>query len=90
MIIAVDDIWLCSECMIIAVNGDASGLDYSYPPKEAAEKLAAIEAGLTELGPHLVPVEGEEEFSRRECDCCGDWHHGTRHEFAILGEESDV
>ena len=25
-----DGLWLCQDCMIIAVNGDYTGLDYSY------------------------------------------------------------
>lgn len=87
-----DDLMLCDDCMIIAVNADASGLDYSYRPDEAAQRLAAIEAGLARLGPHLVPAFdsetglGIEEYSSRPCACCGEWRHGGRHEFAILGE----
>lgn len=30
---------------------------------------------------------GYEEFSRRECDCCGSRLAGERYRFAILGEE---
>ena len=36
-----DDIWLCSDCMIVAVNGDYSGLDYNYEPDEAVRKRQA-------------------------------------------------
>lgn len=86
-----DDLWLCSDCLMVAVNGDATGLDYHYSAEEAAKRLAAIEAGLDALGPHLVPAfdsetgKGIEEFSRRECDCCGEHLAGERHEFATLG-----
>lgn len=77
---------------MLAVNSDATGLDYHYKPDEAAKRLAAIEAGLEELGPHLVPDfdsetgEGCEEFTWRECACCKDTHQGSRHRFAVLGE----
>lgn len=91
-----DDIWLCTDCLMIAVNGDASGLDYHYDSETAEKRLADIEMGLNALGPHLVPDfdsdsgEGCEEeigawVTRKECDCCRDYHHGSRHRFAILG-----
>lgn len=87
-----DGIWLCADCLMVACNGDASGLDFSYGPDEAAAKLARIEAGLERLGPHLVPAfdseteEGIRDFSACGCDCCGSRLAGTMHEFAILGD----
>lgn len=101
MRIVQDDLWLCVECMTIAVNGDASGLDYSYGPEEAAARLVTIETGLARLGPHLVTHwddsededndDGKEEeigawVTRQPCACCRDHHHGSRYRFAILGE----
>lgn len=94
-----DELWFCTDCLHVAVNGDASGLDYHYPPEEAAKRLAEIEAGLTALGPNLVPDfdsetgEGcEEEIgawcTRRPCDCCKDHLHGSRHRFAVLGKDA--
>jgi hypothetical protein len=96
MIVVQDDLWLCTDCLMIAVNGDASGLDYSYSEKEAAQRLAAIEAGLDELGPHLVPDfdseadedNGIREFSSCGCDCCGSRLAGEFHRFAVLGESA--
>ncbi len=91
-----DDLWLCVDCLMVAVNGDASGLDYSYGEEEAVEKLAAIEAGLERLGAHLVPDfdsetgEGHEEFSARGCDCCLSHLAGELHRFAILGDAPRV
>ncbi len=81
MHVVVDDLWLCQDCTIAAVSGDVSGI-------EDDSTIAKIDAGLESLGPHLVCGEAEEEFSRRECDCCGAHLAGYRHEFAILGEES--
>lgn len=91
MEIVKDDLWLCSDCLMLAVNGDATGLDYHYSAEEADRRLREIEKGLNELGPHLVPAfdseteKGIEEFSRRTCDCCGTGLAGSRHEFAVLG-----
>jgi hypothetical protein len=80
---------------MIAVNGDATGLDYHYSPEEASKRLAAIEAGLDALGSYLVPDfdsetgDGIEEFMRAPvfgCACCGSHLAGEFHRFAVLGE----
>jgi hypothetical protein len=88
-----DDLWLCDDCLLAAANGDFTGLDYHYQGKEADRRLKAIKEGLKNLGPHLVSDfdsesgEGIEEFSRSECDCCGQHLAGQRHRLAVLGEE---
>lgn len=95
MRIVRDDIWLCSDCTIIAINGDVSGLDYQYgrDTDKRDARLEEIDRGLDRLGPHLVPDfdsetgEGHEEFSARGCDCCRSHLAGELHRFAILGEE---
>lgn len=80
-----DDLWLCVDCTLAAVNGDAGDMD---DPK----RVDAVYAGLDELGPHLVPDFDSEsdvgirEFSACGCDCCGSGLAGTMHRFAILGE----
>lgn len=92
MIVVRDDLWLCVDCLTVAVNGDASGLDFSYDEEEAAAKLRDIEEGLEALGPHLVPDfdsetgDGHEEFANMGCDCCGSQLAGEMHRFAVLGE----
>lgn len=85
-----DDVWLCTDCTIAAVNDDYTSLDYHYGAK-ADERMAEIKAGLDKLGPHLVSNdspdddgEGHECFSTRHCDCCGEWRAGERHRFAAL------
>lgn len=87
-----DDLWFCQDCLVIAVNGDYTGLD-DYD--NAGERMAEINAGFERLteewGPHLAPnfdsetEDGIRDFSSRSCDCCGDWHAGSRHRFAVLG-----
>lgn len=86
MKVIADDLWLCTDCLMCAVNGDTSGIESAKREKEV---IKAVE----EMGPHLVPDfdsetgEGMEEFSWRECDCCGSSLGGSRHRFSILGEE---
>lgn len=94
MEIVRDNLWLCPDCMIAAVNDDYTGLDYSYSEPEATQRMEKIKAGLAELGLGLVPDfdtesgEGFEEFTRpaRGCDCCGSGLAGSFYRFAVLGE----
>lgn len=87
MTVVRDDLQLCEDCVIVAVNGDVSGI-------ESDERIAAVEAGLEALGPHLVPDfdsetgEGYDEFRTVPCDCCGSKLYGSRHRFAVLGPKS--
>jgi hypothetical protein len=87
MEIVQDDLWLCDDCTIYAVNGDMSGIESERRERQVVE-------GVNELGPHLVPDfdsetdDGIEEFSRRPCDACGTRLGGGRHRFAVLGEET--
>ena len=90
MRIVRDDLQLCDDCTIAAVNGDFTGLDYHYGD-QADKRESEIEAGLLRLGIHLVPDfnsetnRGINEFSSRRCDCCTSRLAGSRHQFAILG-----
>jgi hypothetical protein len=76
--------WLCVDCTIVNVNGDASGID-------SAERLAEVESGLAAIGAtgHLSANwdsetgEGIREFSRCGCDACGSRLAGTFHRFAV-------
>ena len=78
------NLWLCVDCLEVAVNGDYSGLGNN--------RVSTIEQGLLKLGPHLAinfdseTGEGIEEFSSCGCDCCGSKLAGEMYRFAILGE----
>jgi hypothetical protein len=92
MQIVQDDLWLCSDCLHAAVNGDFTGLDYHYKEPEASARMGEIKAGLERLGPHLVPDfdsetgAGVEEFTWKACDCCKSKLAGGKHRFAVLGD----
>lgn len=94
MKILQDDLWLCDDCVMYAVNGDLTGIDYSYSGDEADERAKEVVRGVNSLGPHLVPDfdsetgEGMEEFSRTTCAGCRTHLAGGRHRFAILGPET--
>lgn len=83
------DLWLCVDCLLVAVNGDDSGLD-NLQPEEAAKRRAEIYAGLERLG-YLAPNfdsetgEGVREFMRPVggCGCCGSPLAGTFHRFEV-------
>ena len=65
-----DNLWLCTDCLMIAVNGDASSLDYHHGDK-ADEREVEINEGLERLGPNLVTFFNTEEdngFWCRSCD----------------------
>lgn len=84
MQVIIDDLWLCVDCLMLACNGDASGI-------ESPERVRECELGLEELGPYLGPDfdsetgEGILEFSWCGCDACGSKLGGTFHRFAVLG-----
>jgi hypothetical protein len=80
-----DGLYLCSDCAMVACNGE-HGADIE------PEQLQRTEQGLAALGPHLVPDfdsetgEGLREFSASPCSGCGSQLAGYRARFAILGE----
>ena len=85
MQVANDCIWLCSDCTVVACNGEHG--------VELYDRNATL-AGLATLGPHLVPNfdsetgDGIMEFSSRICESCGTSLAGYRAKFAQLEEES--
>ncbi len=94
MKIVQDDLWLCDDCVMYAVNGDLTGIDYSYSGDEAEKRAKQVVRGVNALGPHLVPDfdsetgEGMEEFSRTTCAGCGTHLAGGRHRFAVFGPDT--
>ena len=84
------DLWLCTDCVLYAVNDDLTSIDYHYSGKEADKRAKEVTKGVHDLGSNLVPDfdsetgEGIEEFSSHRCDACGTRLAGERHRFATL------
>lgn len=76
---------LCSDCMIVAINGDTTGIS-------SDERRAEVIAGLERLGTvgHLTPDfdtetgRGFVDFARGPCGCCRSPLAGAFHDFAIF------
>jgi hypothetical protein len=89
-----DDLWLCDDCTLYAVNDDLTGIDYYLSGAEAEKRVKEVKKGVHSLGRNLVIAsdsetgKGQEEFSRRGCDACGTGLAGARTEFAILGPDT--
>lgn len=88
MTVYIYDLWLCMDCMPVAVNGDYSGLDYYYQEPELTERREQIRVGLACL-PNLVPDYDSEtgdgvKFSSAGCDCCESELANTMYRFATL------
>lgn len=70
MQVVASDIWLCSDCTIVAVNDDVSGIDEGSE-RETERRIHEIYAGLEALGPNLV--SDDTEHDQAICGECG-WH----------------
>lgn len=81
-----DDFMVCTDCLMAIANDDYSGLDYHYSEAEATERMAEIQAGMAAAGGNICCGEADrdEEFSSRDCDCCGSSLAGSRHHCVVL------
>ena len=88
MKVKIENLAFCTDCTMVAANGDYTGLDYHYSEDEAEKREQEITAGLTALGSHVCYDCRQEpdEFSTRRCDCCGSNLAGKRDYFIVLGE----
>lgn len=84
----IENLALCADCTLAAVNDDYTGLDYHYTPEESEQRMHEIQLGLVKLGPGLCydGSKEDDEFSTRRCDCCGSHLAGSRSFFCVLGE----
>lgn len=78
-----DDIQLCVDCTMLAVNGELP----EDPKTERAclAGLATLQTAEQQLVSYSTDEDnGEIEFSKRSCECCGSHLAGTRQRFTLL------
>jgi len=76
-----DHFMVCTDCLMIIANDDASGLDYSLDEAAAAEREKEIREAIADLEGHIAVGDSgnDEEFSVSPCECCGTREAGKRH-----------
>lgn len=77
-----DEIYCCTDCLMIIANDDASGMD------DATE--ARCREGIASFQCHLVcNDDGSEDdgFSWKSCEVCNSGLGGTRYRLALLDED---
>jgi hypothetical protein len=86
MKVIIENLALCEDCTLAAVNDDYSGLDYHYTAEESTIRRKEITAGLKSLGAGLCYDSNREddEFSTRTCDCCKTRLAGKRFPFIVV------
>ena len=75
MKVKYDNLWACDDCALYLANGDV--------PEERPNLPAEI-AGQWPHDNDLAIGDETDEFSWRQCDCCGYWLGGSRTSFAVL------
>jgi len=84
-----DNFMVCTDCLMIIANNDATGLDYSMDEEEAAEREQEIREAMAEIQREEGPIavgdnDMDEEFSSSPCACCDTRLAGPRHHCVIL------
>lgn len=72
-----DHLDVCADCLVVAINGDTSGID---DPAREDEILVGIERYSAESGRQLVAGDGEPSFTRCCCELCGTGDAGDRYQ----------
>lgn len=83
-----DHFMVCTDCLMIIANDDASGLDYHLNEADAAarerEIRRSIAAHASEGHIAVGDSERDEEFSSSPCDCCNFSLAGSRHHCVLM------
>ena len=75
-------LWFCQDCTIAECNGDYSGMEDARAAEVAAGLSALSQSGHLAANWDSETGDGQEDFSRRQCDGCGTALHGYRARFA--------
>jgi hypothetical protein len=78
----IEEMMVCADCIVAIANDDYTGLS------DAEEKR--VRAGINALHKEGYPTVGDsdkyDDFSRRDCPCCGALA-GPRHHVVLLGDD---
>lgn len=85
-----DDFMVCTDCLMIIANEDASGLDYALGEEKAEAREHEIREAIAEVQREEGQIavgdsDRDDEFSSSSCSCCGSRLAGVRHHCVILG-----
>jgi hypothetical protein len=84
-----DSFMVCTDCLMIIANDDATGLDYSMTEEEAAVREREIRDVIAELqrsGGRVAVGDSalDDAFSATPCACCRSRLAGPRHHCVLL------
>lgn len=85
-----DNLWLCQDCLQVAVNADYTGLQYYYSEEEADKREQEINEGLERLGKYLVPHFNTEEETGYCCGDCGNYFYKSEAAYIIDDFDDNV
>jgi len=85
----VDEIMVCSDCLMVIANGDYTGLDLENTPDDpdaGSRRAREIDEGIESFKGYLCAGDSDKdhEFSWSRCECCGSKLGGSRHHVVIL------
>ncbi|MCE0732429.1 hypothetical protein LWH48_06385 [Halomonas sp. G15] len=89
-----DDFMVCTDCLMIIANDDATGLDYSLGEDEAEAREREIREAIAEIQREQGQIavgdsDKDDVFSAGPCACCGTRLAGARHHCVILGSDRE-
>jgi hypothetical protein len=85
MVTIVGELWVCTRCMILSVNGDDIDPEGTEQPW-SLEPSADVAPNFGNDEDSSDEDNGERDFSKSPCDACGDTDHGSRFRFAVFGK----
>lgn len=84
-----DPFMVCTDCLMIIANDDATGLDGSMGDEEAAEREREIREAIAEIQrtAGIIAVgdsDQDDAFSTTPCACCRSRLAGQRHHCVLF------
>lgn len=82
---------VCTDCLMIIANDDATGLNYAMSEENAAEREQEIRDAIADIQQTEGQIsvgdsEKDDEFSSSACACCGTRLAGQRHHCLLMSK----